>query len=113
MRKIKKGDTVIVMTGRDRGRQGTVLSVLKSKTHCMDASRVLVENVNLIKKHTKANPQQEKAGGIIQKEASIAISNVAIFNAATGKADRVGFKILGDGRKVRVYKSTGEVVDHA
>lgn len=113
MRKIKKGDTVVVVAGRDRGRQGSVLSVLKPTGRCSGAFRILVEGVNLIKKHTKANPQQEKAGGIIQKEALIAISNVAIFNTATGKADRVGFKILEDGRKVRVYKSTGEVVDHA
>lgn len=113
MRKIKKGDAVVVVAGRDRGRQGTVLSVLKSKSRYADALRLLVEGINLIKKHTKPNPQQEIAGGIIEKEASIAISNVAIFNASTGKADRVGFKVLEDGRKVRVYKSTGEVVDHA
>jgi large subunit ribosomal protein L24 len=111
MRKIKKGDAVMIMAGRDRGRQGRVLSVLKSKTRYADAIRLLVEGINLIKKHTK--PQQDKAGGIIEKEAPIAISNVAIFNAATGKVDRVGFKVLEDGRKVRVYKSTGEVVDHA
>lgn len=111
MSKIKKGDAVVVVAGRDRGRQGTVLSVLKSKTRYADAFRLLIEGINLIKKHTK--PQQEKAGGIIEKEAPIAISNVAIFNAATGKADRVGFKILENGRKVRVYKSTGELVDHA
>jgi len=111
MRKIKKGDAVVIVAGRDRGRQGTVLSVLKSKTRYADAFRLLVEGINLIKKHTK--PREDKPGGIIEKEASIAISNVAIFNAATGKADRVGFKVLEDGRKVRVYKSTGEVVDHA
>lgn len=111
MRKLKKGDTVMIMAGRDRGRQGRILSVLRSKTRYADAMRLLVEGINLIKKHTK--PQQDKAGGIIEKESPIAISNVAIFNAATGKADRVGFKVLADGRKVRVYKSTGEVVDHA
>ena len=111
MNKIKKGDAVMILAGRDRGRQGTVLSVLKSKTQHADASRLLVEGLNLIKKHTK--PQQEKAGGIIEKEAPIAISNVAILNPATGAPDRIGFKILEDGRKVRVYKSTGEVVDHA
>src|SRR5690349_2985791 len=105
MRKIKKGDAVKVMTGRDKGRQGTVLSVHES--------RLLVEGINLIKKHTKSNPDKQIEGGIIQKEAPIDISNVALLNKATGKADRVGFKILEDGRKVRVYKSTGEVVDHA
>ncbi len=111
MRKIRKGDTVVVKIGRDRGRQGRVLSVLRSKTQHADALRLLVEGLNLIKKHTK--PTQEKAGGIVEKESPIAISNVAILNPATGKADRIGFKTLENGRKVRVYKSTGEVVDHA
>lgn len=104
MRKIKKGDTVKIVAGRDKGRQGTVLSV--------NTGRLLVEGINLIKKHTKPNPDKQIEGGIIQKESLIDISNVALFNAATGKADRVGFKVLEDGRKVRVYKSTGEVVDH-
>ncbi len=105
MRKIKKGDTVKIVTGRDKGRQGTVLSV--------NERRLLVEGINLIKKHTKPNPDKQIEGGIIQKESPIDVSNVALLNTATGKADRVGFKVLEDGRKVRVYKSTGEMVDHA
>lgn len=104
MRKIKKGDLVIVIAGKDKGRQGVVLSVVKK------GIRVIVEGVNIIKRHTRGNPSTQTPGGIIQKEASIAISNVALFNKATGKADRVGFKILEDGRKVRFYKSTKEVV---
>jgi large subunit ribosomal protein L24 len=112
MRKIKKGDEVIVQAGKDKGRRGVVLSVLRSKGMHADAMKLLVEGVNLIKRHTKGNPQQEKPGGIIEKEASIAISNVAIFNQATGKADRVGFKVLEDGRKIRFFKSTGEAVDN-
>ncbi len=104
MRKIKKGDSVVVIAGKDKGRKGTVLSVVK------DGLRVIVEGVNMVKRHTRGNPQQQVAGGIISREASIAISNVALFNQATGKADRVGFKILEDGRKVRIYKSTQEVV---
>ncbi len=109
MRKIKKGDLVFVKKGKDKGRQGVVLSILAPVGYA--ASRVIVEGVNLVKRHTKPNPQKEKAGGIIEKEASIAISNVGVLNPATGKAGRVGFKVLEDGRKVRVFKSTGEVVD--
>lgn len=104
MRKIKKGDEVIVITGKDRGKRGTVLRVL-------DESRVVVENINMAKKHTKANPQSGEAGGILDKEMPIQVSNVALFNPQTGKGDRAGFKILEDGRKVRIFKSTGEVVD--
>lgn len=104
MRKIKKGDLVIVMVGKDKGRRGVVLSVVKP------GNRVIVEGVNMIKRHTRGNPQQQIPGGIVSREASVAISNVALFNQATGKADRVGFKILEDGRKVRIYKSTQEVV---
>ncbi len=103
MRKIRKGDSVVVRKGKDRGRQGVVLAV--------NDLRLLVEGINLVKRHTKANPQLAKPGGIIEKEATINISNVAILNQATGKADRVGFKVLENGRKVRVFKSTGEVVD--
>jgi large subunit ribosomal protein L24 len=104
MRKIKREDEVIVLTGKDKGKRGKVSKVLAE-------DRVLVSGVNIIKKHQKPNPQAGIAGGIIEKEAPIQVSNVAIFNRATNKADRVGFKILEDGRKVRVFKSTGDVID--
>ena len=104
MRKIKKGDDVIVLTGKDKGKRGTVLSVTAD-------NRVFVDNVNMVKRHTKANPQRGVAGGIVEKEASVDISNVALFNPATKKADRVGFRVLEDGRKVRYFKSNDEVVD--
>jgi large subunit ribosomal protein L24 len=103
-RKIRKGDDVIVTTGKDKGKRGTVLRVL-------DEDRVVVENVNLAKKHMKPNPQKGEPGGIVEKEMPLQVSNVALFNPATGKGDRVGFKMLDDGRKVRVFKSNGEVVD--
>jgi len=104
MRKIKKGDDVIVLTGKDKGKRGTVLSVTAD-------DRVFVDNVNMVKRHTKANPQRGVAGGIVEKEASITLSNVALFNPVTKKADRVGFRVLEDGRKVRYFKSNDEVVD--
>jgi large subunit ribosomal protein L24 len=104
MKKIRKGDDVMVLTGRNKSARGKVLRVL-------DDERLIVEGVNLIKRHTRPNPQVGQPGGIIEREASIHVSNVAIFNAGTGKADRVGFKTLQDGRKVRVFKSNGEVVD--
>ena len=104
MRKIRKGDNVIVLTGKDKGKQGTILRVI-------DDLQVLVENINMVKKHTKPNPMRGEGGGILEKEMPMDISNVAIYNPVTGKADRVGFKVLEDGRKVRVFKSTGEVVD--
>lgn len=104
MSKIRKGDQVVLNTGKDKGKQGVVLNVLET-------GHVLVEGVNLAKKHTKPNPMRGVAGGIISKEMPIHISNVALFNAATQKGDRVGFKTLEDGRKVRVFKSSGEVVD--
>ncbi len=104
MRKIKKDDEVIVITGKDKGKRGTVLRVL-------DDERLIVENVNLIKKHQKPNPQRGETGGIIEKEAAIEASNVMLFNAQAGKGDRVGFKTLDDGRKVRYFKSNGEVID--
>ncbi len=107
MKKIKKGDTVIVRAGKDKGRSGQVLAVLGAS--CASGVRVLVEGLNLIKRHVK--PTQDQAGGIIEKEASIHISNVAIWNQVTAKADKVGFKILEDGRKVRCFKSTGEMLD--
>jgi large subunit ribosomal protein L24 len=105
MRKIRKGDDVVVTAGKDRGKRGTVLKVLP------DSGRLLVENVNLAKKHTKPNPQRGITGGIIEKEMPIDASNVMLFNPQTKKGDRVGFRILEDGRKVRVFKSTSEVVD--
>jgi large subunit ribosomal protein L24 len=104
MRKIKREDEVIVLTGKDKGKRGKVVQVL-------DDNRVLVAGVNIIKKHQKPNPQRNEQGGIQEREAPIQVSNVAIFNGATSKADRVGFKILEDGRKVRIFKSTGEVID--
>ena len=105
IRKIKKSDEVIVLAGRNRGQRGNVLSVDVGR------SRVIVEGVNIVKRHTKPNPQQGTSGGIIEKEVSVHISNVALFNPVTGKGDRIGIKELEDGRKVRVFKSTGEVVD--
>jgi len=104
MNKIRKGDEVIVTTGKDKGKRGAVLDVLAS-------GRVLVEGINKVKRHTTGNPMKGVAGGIIEKEMSLDISNVALFNGATQQASRVGFKTLDDGRKVRVFKSNGEVVD--
>lgn len=105
VRRIRKGDEVVVLIGRNRGQRGRVLSVDARK------ERVVVEGVNVVKRHTKPNPQRGMAGGIIEKEMSIHVSNVALFNTVTGKGDRVGVKKLEDGRRVRVFKSTGEVVD--
>jgi large subunit ribosomal protein L24 len=104
MRKIKKGDQVIVMTGKDQGKKGTVVRVGRD-------DRVVVENINMVKRHTKANPNKGVAGGILDKEMPLHVSNVALFNPTTEKGDRVGFKTLEDGRKVRFFKSNGEVVD--
>jgi len=106
MNKIRKGDDVIVLTGRDKGKRGKV--VLRS-----DDSHVLVEGVNVVKKHTKPNPLKGTTGGIVEKSMPIHQSNVAIFNGATGKADRVGIKLLADGKRVRVYKSSGEEIKAA
>jgi len=103
MQKIRKGDEVIVIAGRDKGRRGTVMQ-------CLDDDRVIVGGVNRVKKHVRPNPMKGQTGGIIEKEMPIHISNVALFNPATQKADRVGFKILEDGTKVRIFKSTGELV---
>lgn len=101
--KIKRDDEVVVLAGKDKGKRGKVLTVLTAE------GRVIVEGVNLVKKHQKPNPALNQAGGIIEKEASIHVSNVAIFNPATEKADRVGFKIE-DGKKVRVFKSNSEII---
>jgi large subunit ribosomal protein L24 len=103
MNKIRKGDEVIVLTGRDKGKRGKV-ALRKDEAH------VVVEGVNLVKKHTKPNPMKGTTGGIVEKSMPIHQSNVAIFNAATGKADRVGIKLLADGKRVRVYKSSGEEI---
>ncbi|MHB8742864.1 MAG: 50S ribosomal protein L24 [Sulfuricaulis sp.] len=104
MKKIRKGDKVVVLTGRDKGKQGTVLRVLEN-------SRALVENVNIIKRHTKPNPNKGVTGGIIDKEAPIHLSNIALFNPATGKGERVGMRVMEDGTKVRYFKKSGEVAD--
>lgn len=103
MEKIRKGDDVVVTTGRDKGRRGTVLN-------CLEDDLLLVEGVNRVKKHTRPNPMKGQAGGIVEKEMPIHLSNVALFNPSTQKGDRVGFKVLEDGSKVRVFKSNGELV---
>jgi len=104
MQRIKKGDEVIVTAGKDKGRRGNVMEILKN-------NRVMVENVNVVKKHAKPNPMAGIEGGIIEKEMSIDISNIMLFNPATNKGDRVGIKTLEDGKKVRFFKSNNEVVD--
>jgi large subunit ribosomal protein L24 len=101
--KIRRDDEIIVLAGKDKGKQGKVLKVIPG------ADRLIVEGVNLIKKHTKPNPQLGEAGGIVEKEASIHVSNVAIYNAKAGKADRIGFRLEGE-KKVRFFKSDGELV---
>jgi len=103
MRKIRKGDDVIIIAGKDKGKRGTILRVVSLE-------HVVVEGVNRVKKHAKPNPMKGTNGGIIEKAMPIHQSNVAIFNAATGKADRVGVKQLADGKRVRVYKSSGEEI---
>jgi large subunit ribosomal protein L24 len=104
MKKIRKGDKVIILTGKDKGREGSVLTVF-------DNDKVLVENLNLVKKHQKPNPQKNIAGGIVEKEMPMHVSNVALLNPATGKADKIGIKVLEDGEKVRIFRSNNEVVD--
>lgn len=104
MRRIKKGDQVIVIAGKDKGKRGSVVRIV-------DAERAVVDNVNVVKRHTKPNPQRGVSGGIIEKEMPIHISNIAMYNPATGKGDRIGFRTLADGRKVRFFRSTDEVVD--
>ena len=104
MNKIRKGDTVVITAGKDRGRQGTVLRMLPDR-------RVVVEGLNLVKKHTKPNPQAGLQGGIVEREAPLDLSNVQIYNPTTRRPDRVGFRTLEDGRKVRFFKSNQEVID--
>ena len=103
MNRIRKGDQVIVITGKYKGQKGEVLRIVED--------RVVVQNINLVKRHTKPNPQANQPGGIVEREASIHISNVMLFNSQTNKGERVGFKTLDDGRKVRTYRAGGEVVD--
>ena len=104
MNKIKTGDDVIIIAGKDKGKRGSVLKIL-------DNSRVVIEDANMAKKHVKPNPNAGESGGIIEKEMPLHTSNVAVFNSATGKADRVGIKVLEDGRRVRYFKSNNEVLD--
>ena len=104
MKKIRKGDTVVLLDGRDKGRRGAVIEVLAD-------DRVRVEGLNMSMKHQRPNPQQGQQGGIVEREAPLHVSNVMLFNPATQKGDRVGFKLLENGRKVRVFKSNKEVVD--
>lgn len=102
--KIKKNDEIIMLAGKNKGQRGRVLRV-------QDDGRLVIENINLVKKHVRPNPQKGEQGGILEREAPVDMSNVAIFNPVSKKADRVGFKILEDGRKVRVFKSDGEMID--
>jgi large subunit ribosomal protein L24 len=104
MNKIRKGDQVVVLSGRDKGRKGAVLQVLAD-------GRVVVESINRVKKHQKPNPQANKPGGIVEKEMPLALSKVAIWNPTAKKGDRVGIKALGDGKRVRFFKSNGEMLD--
>ncbi len=103
MAKIKRDDEVVVIAGKDKGKRGKVTSVSEG--------RVVVSGLNMVKKHVKANPNRGEAGGIVEREASTDISNVAVYNQATQKADRIGYKVLENGDKVRIFKSTGEVVE--
>ncbi len=104
MKKIRKGDEVVVTAGREKGRRGTVIRVLAN-------DRVLVENVNMVKRHTRPNPQKGTQGGVVEKEASLHLSNVLLWNPMAKKGDRVGIRTLADGRRVRYFKSNDEVVD--
>ena len=103
MNRIKKGDHVVVTAGKDKGKRGDVVSVTGDK--------VIVSNVNLVKRHTKPNPQANQPGGVIEREAPIHVSNVMLFNPASGKGERIGTKVLEDGRKLRVFRSSGEALD--
>ena len=103
MNRIKKGDHVVVTAGKDKGKRGDVVSVAGDK--------VIVSNVNLVKRHTKPNPQANQPGGVIEREAPVHVSNVMLFNPASGKGERIGTKVLEDGRKLRVFRSSGEAID--
>jgi large subunit ribosomal protein L24 len=104
MQRLKKNDEIVVIAGKDKGKRGSVRRVYEN-------GKVVVDGINLVKRHTRPNPNQGIAGGIVEKEMPINVSNVAIFNPESSRADRVGFKLLEDGRKVRYFKSTGEVID--
>jgi large subunit ribosomal protein L24 len=103
MNRIRKGDRVVVIAGKDKGKQGEIVRVLGDK--------VVVSNINVVKRHTKPNPQAGQPGGVIEREAPIHVSNVMLFNPASGKGERIAFKVLEDGRKLRVFRSSGEAVD--
>ena len=103
MNRIKKGDQVVVIAGTDKGKKGEVIRIAGDK--------LVVQNINMVKRHTKPNPQAGQPGGIVEREAPIHSSNVMVLNPASGKGERVGFKVLGDGRKVRVFRSSGEALD--
>ena len=103
MNRIKKGDHVVVTAGKDKGKRGDVVSV--------GGDKVVVSNVNIVKRHTKPNPQANQPGGVVEREAPIHVSNVMLFNPATGKGERIGTKVLEDGRKLRVFRSSGEALD--
>lgn len=104
MKKIKKGDDVIVIAGKDKGKRGSVVRMVGDE-------KVVVENINMVKRHTKPNPNRGVSGGIVEKEMPLHISNVMLFNPSSNKGDRVGIKTLEDGRKIRIFKSNGEAVD--
>jgi len=104
MKKFRKADDVVILTGRDKGKRGTILRVL-------DDQRALVDSVNIVKKHTRPNPNKGETGGIIEKESPIRLSNLGMYNPNSKEPDRVGFKFLEDGRKVRVFRSDGEMID--
>ena len=104
MRKLRRDDEVVVIAGRDKGKRGKITRVLEN-------DKLIIAGINMVKRHTKPNPQRGIAGGIVEKEAAIHVSNVAIFNSATNKADRVGIKVLEDGTKARIFKSNQEMID--
>lgn len=104
MRKLRRDDEVVIIAGRDKGKRGKITRVLED-------DKLIIAGINMVKRHTKPNPQRGEAGGIVEKEAAIHVSNVAIFNSATSKADRVGIKVLEDGTKARIFKSNQELID--
>ncbi len=106
MQRVKKGDEVIVLAGRDKGKRGNVLKLI-------DRDKALVDNVNIVKRHTRGNPNTGETGGILEKEAPIHLSNLALYNPVSNKGERIGYKVLEDGRKVRYFKSNNEVIDLA
>ncbi len=106
MQRVKKGDEVIVLAGRDKGKRGNVLKLI-------DSDKALVDNVNIVKRHTRGNPNTGETGGILEKEAPIHLSNLALYNPVSNKGERIGYKVLEDGRKVRYFKSNNEVIDLA